>query len=407
MRRFVLFIVIGLFAIQGFATTRSDYLKAITQARDALSATYQQRLMDWKKSYVPDAFSGYTPPAFPVNLAEADGFFYTITGKEKYAREAARILVEFSQLRRLYPKAYRAKRKEYQYGLPPMTNFFQLIPYVRAYLWIKPSPVLTKEQRKIIKKTVAEAADYVFRYHEWGPMNRCIIRAAALRGAAKALPDHPRAHLWKHLSEEMAAQSLGKWTIEDAQIYNAVWLDALFMYIDFAGRQDIWQNPIMRYYFDYLLQLQNPLGYQAEYGDNHGFWDQTSRYMAIYERGAKEYRAGRFKWAANKMWQAVQADPETDNRKSGLSLINAYLWCDDSIQPKAPTNKSTEVLEDAFGKKIVFRSGWDKDATFLLLNYRDQVGFGKVPRIISLTPFPLKRKRSLMDTRTKIALALL
>ncbi len=394
MKRLIfLCLFLGLGWQVGRGATKSDYLKAIQLARDHLAANYDQRLKDWEKNYVPDAFSGYNPPAFPVNLAEGDAFLYKVTGQEKYAREAAKILVEFSRLRRFYPKVYWKKRKEYRYGLPPMTNFFQLIPYVRSYLWIQQSPVLTSEQRQLIQKTVAEAADYIFRYHEWGPMNRCMIRTAALMGAAKALPENPRARLWKRLALQMAASNLGKWTIEDAQIYNAVWLDALIMYIDFAGRKDMWQNPVLRYYFDYFLQLQNPLGYQAEYGDNHGFWDQTSRYLAIYERGAREYKAGRFKWAADKMWRAVQADPKTDNKKNGLAYINAYLWCDDSVKPVAPTNKSTEVLEDAFGKKIVFRSGWDKNATFLLVNYRDQVGFGKVPRDYLANTIPIETEK--------------
>ena len=63
------------------------------------------------------------------------------------------------------------------------------------------------------------------------------------------------------------------------------------------------------------------------------------------------------------------------------------------MTPTPPTNKSTEVLEDAFGKKIVFRSGWDKDATFLLLNYRDQVGFGKVPRDYLANTIPIETEK--------------
>ena len=394
MKRIVFLIALLTFAAASlFATTRSDYLRVIQKSRDYLANQYNQKMADWEKSYIPDALSGYQPPAFPVSLAQSDALLYHVTGKREYAKEAARILVEFSSLRKYYPKAYLAKRKEYRYGLPPMTSFFQLIPYVRSYLWIKNYSGLTVNQRKEIEKTVAKAADYVFRFHEWGPMNRCMIRAAALMAAVKALPEHPRAHLWKRLAKEMAEQSLGKWTIEDAQIYNAVWLDALLMYIDFSGEKNVWRKPVLHYYFDYLLQLQNPLGYQAEYGDNHGFWDQTSRYLAIYERGAREYKDGRYKWAANKMWHAVQSDPQTDNRKSGLSYINAYLWCDDSVKPQEPTNKSTEALEDLFGKKIVFRSGWDPDATFLLVNYRDQIGFGKVPRDYLANTIPIETEK--------------
>ncbi|MBW1802492.1 MAG: hypothetical protein JRJ85_17390, partial [Deltaproteobacteria bacterium] len=42
------------------------------------------------------------------------------------------------------------------------------------------------------------------------------------------------------------------------------------------------------------------------------------------------------------------------------------------IKPQSPDNLSGEVMEDVQGKKIVFRSGWDENASYLLLNYRDE-----------------------------------
>ena len=373
--------------------TKSDYLNVIKAARNNLSAQYQQKLSGWEKTYIPDAFSGYAPPSFPVQLVEGDGFLYHVTGQAMYAKEAVKVLIEIGRLRTYFPAAYRSYQKEYRYGLPPMTNFFHLIPYIRSYLWIKSSGMMTPDQKSEIEKNIAQTADYVFRFHEWGPMNRSILRAAALMAASKALPKHPRAKLWRRKAQELAAPSLAKWTIEDAQIYNAVWLDGLFMYIDFAGDQTIWRQPVRHYYFEYLLQLQNPLGYQAEYGDNHGFWDQTARYMAIYERGAKEYHDGEYKWAAAKMWRAVQNDPKNNNIQTGLSYINAYLWCDDSVRPQEPTNKTTEVLEELYGKKVVFRSGWDPDATFLLLNYRNGNEYGKVPKDYLVNTIPIETEK--------------
>jgi hypothetical protein len=54
------------------------------------------------------------------------------------------------------------------------------------------------------------------------------------------------------------------------------------------------------------------------------------------------------------------------------AFTDAFRWADDSIQARSPTSLSQEVLEDVIGKKVVFRDGWSRTSTFLLLNYRDE-----------------------------------
>ena len=65
---------------------------------------------------------------------------------------------------------------------------------------------------------------------------------------------------------------------------------------------------------------------------------------------------------------------------NALLCIQAYAWCDDSIPSIQPKWESEEVLDDLIGKKVVFRSGWDPEATYMLLNYRDELGYGFIPR---------------------------
>jgi len=384
-------LVISVLWESGYAARKSEYLQVIQRARDRLSAQYDSLLAQWKKSYVPTAFGGYAPPMFPVDLAELDAFLYQVTGNRSYAEEAVRAMVDYVGLRDLYPKEFRTFRKEYQFGLPPITSFFHLVRFIRAYLWVKDAD-MAPGHRRIIEGAIAESADYTFRYHEWGPMNRAILRAAGLQAAARALPNHPNASRWSRLARRLAQSSWGKWTIEDAQIYNAVWLEGLLMYADLCDRTDLWDSPVTRYYFRYFTRLLTPVGYIAHYGDNHGFWNQTLRYAACLEKGASVYRDPEAKYAADVLFRTYINDPKSDKGRV-FPLINAYLWCDDSVPLQKPTSKSQEVLEDLFGKKIVFRSGWEPDDLFLLLNYRDGGKFGRIPKEYLITTIPIETEK--------------
>jgi hypothetical protein len=63
-----------------------------------------------------------------------------------------------------------------------------------------------------------------------------------------------------------------------------------------------------------------------------------------------------------------------------ILAMQAYEWADDAVPVERPRWGSEELLDDLVGKKVLFRSGWDPQATYMLLNYRDEGHYGLVPR---------------------------
>jgi hypothetical protein len=49
---------------------------------------------------------------------------------------------------------------------------------------------------------------------------------------------------------------------------------------------------------------------------------------------------------------------------------------DETVRPERPTVGTQEALDELVGKKVVFRNGWDKDSTFLMLNYKPETDYG-------------------------------
>jgi hypothetical protein len=54
---------------------------------------------------------------------------------------------------------------------------------------------------------------------------------------------------------------------------------------------------------------------------------------------------------------------------------------------------SEEVMEDLVGKKIVFRDGWNEDATYLLLNYRDEGPYALMARDYLRHTIPVEEEK--------------
>ena len=87
---------------------------------------------------------------------------------------------------------------------------------------------------------------------KWSAMNRAMLRAESFMAAALAFPNHKRANKWKKMAEILASDSIEKWEIEDAQIYHPVWLRPYINYLDLTGRTEVFQSPVMKFYFDYF-----------------------------------------------------------------------------------------------------------------------------------------------------------
>ncbi len=49
-----------------------------------------------------------------------------------------------------------------------------------------------------------------------------------------------------------------------------------------------------------------------------------------------------------------------------------WRYRDPSVEPETPDFRSGDALEGVISKKIVFRSGWEEEASYLLLNYKDE-----------------------------------
>ena len=301
-----------LFFLAEFATGQitdvqiDAYLK--TTLDNALE-TKDEALDRWKERYaafgdennIVSELIGYQPPNFLALMADISSHLYERTGEDEYAAITRELLLEIPALRALFPEEFRT-RVEYQIGVPAV-NWFRTLPiYTTAYMRTAESGVYSAEDREIVSEAVASSVDIVFAFPEWGAMNRALLRAESFMAAWRAFPDHPNAARWEKMGEILAEDSIGKWEIEDASIYHAVWMRAYVGYIDMAGLTDAYDSPILKYYFDYLVALMTPDGSIPEFGD--GRWNTSlNEYHLALERGAREYNSPSMKWAANRMFE--------------------------------------------------------------------------------------------------------
>ena len=380
-------------ASAGSRHSRQEYLDLAKTAYQVGLESCPAAIQKWLETYKPDVEAGYTPPDDAVWFARLAAGLYDLTRDEQYAREAARWLAGHHRFKEKFPEELRKQRIEYADGLPTTVDFFSLPCFSRAYCEIKDSSVPTPEQRKEIEQSIAESADYVYNTSEWGPMNRATIRAEGLIWSAKALPDHPHAARWRQLAEVIAADSWGRWSEEDSEIYHPVWLGALLRYADGVGDRSVFDKITTRYYFDYFVHLLAPHGMVPDFGDAR--WNENwMEYIGCLERAATEYRSGEFKWGAQYILEAAVAQQRPISNRSAVALLDAYRCADDSVTPREPPARSEEVLEDLVGKKIVFRNGWSGESTYMLLNYRDEGNFARLPRDFLRNTIPVEEEKA-------------
>ncbi|GJQ20709.1 MAG: hypothetical protein HBSIN02_10640 [Bacteroidia bacterium] len=349
------------------------YLEKIRESAEKGWKEYPGWIEQWKKSAKTSVLWGYDAPGAPPYLAAVLGFLYEETRNREYARRAAEILLNYGRLRSELPKGYENTRAEYKEGVPAISNFFFMAPYIRAYLRVKDAGVLNPEARRIVERDVAGSADFIFHFPEWGAHNRAILRAEALLYAALAIPDHPNAGKWRKMANVIARDNLHSWEIEDATGYHGVWLLSLYSYAEASGNTEFFDSPITHYYLDYYLRLIGPQGTIPEFGDSR--WNsgwESLRFVPVFERGAAVRKDPELKWAAKTIFERRPRSSAILSVSEGYSLSEAYRWCDETIQPRQPQSLSQEVLDDVVGKKIVFRNGWTEGSTYMLLNYRDE-----------------------------------
>jgi len=379
--------------VRAAAQVREQYLSLARQAFEGGLTSIPAQVEQWKETWQPAPEWGYQPPGGPPYYARLAGSLYHLTGEERYARTAIEWMARHHEYKAFFPAEMHGVRPDYAGGIPTLTDFFQMSFFGEAYLFVKDSPSLTPAERDRIEASIAEGAEYVFYFPEWGPMNRAMLRAYSLLLAAKALPDHPNAAKWDKMARVLAADSWGKWEEEDAQIYHPVWLISLVRYADALGDRSLFDHPTVRYYFDYFTHLLDPSGMVPDFGDArwHANW---SWYVALLERAATEYGRDEYRWAARRIFSAMQEElGPTVGIGDGMNLADAYRWSDDRVTVVPPPAVSEEVMEDQVGKKIVFRDGWDADANYLLLNYRDEGPYARMARDYLRNTIPVEEEK--------------
>ena len=358
--------------------TLEDALASLDAQTERWKATYSEL----QGTNIVSELVGYQPPTFIVNIADLSSWLYQETGDKAYARTTRDLLVSMNEYRQFFPIAYRT-RVEYNDGVPAV-NWFRALPvYTEAFERTKRSGVYSESDVASIRDAVESSVEIIFKFPEWGAMNRAMLRAESLLAAALAFPDHPRAKDWKKMAEILASDTIGHWEIEDASVYHPIWLYAYVNYLDLAGNRTAFESPMLKYYFDYFVALLTPAGTIPDFGD--GLWKMSlTEYVVLLERGAKEYQSPQMKWAAMRMLENMgvvrgngsgfSSGPALEKPNVGIAqvLVRRTDWADAKIKPAQPTFLSGDALDEIVSKKIVMRSGWDEDATYLMLNYKDE-----------------------------------
>ena len=128
--------------------------------------------------------------------------------------------------------------------------------YIRAFETLDRLNQFSMEEARAAREVIEDSMEYLLRTVEWGTMNRTMLRAESLAWAVRALPDHPRAEVWRMQDRALADDNWGNWEIEDATIYHGIWLYALMGHADVSDRLNaLFRTPEMYYYAQYFLNL--------------------------------------------------------------------------------------------------------------------------------------------------------
>ena len=356
--------------------TRADYFQYIQEAYRRDSNQLEQEIENWQKQFNPDnSLFGYSPPGWPLSMAAVAAFLYEHTGESHLAETARDILLRYREWTRLMPEKALKTRPEYADGIAPIEPVFQPLMYVPAAARIRPA--VSAEDFAAISAIVADSEKMVLRFPEWGGHNRAMLRAAGLALSAQVFKDHPEAGMWAQLADELAEESWGRWSIEDTQMYQSHWLRAMIHYSEARQKYELKTFIQPRMVLKSMVQLQTPLGSLPDYGDSHWMMHSQWEWLACLEWGAGVYNDQEMKWAAHRIWE--QRQQEAPTMYGANVLTYAWRWCSDEVDVQEP-GTTLDALDDLVLKKAVFRTGWDKDATYGLFNYRDEGDYGRVAR---------------------------
>jgi hypothetical protein len=372
----LLALAIGLFtggeAAAQKPSRRAQYLVYAKASADWVWSRYDETVAQWRKSFDPKNVFGYRAPGGLLEMAAIYAHFFEVEKKPDYADRAKKVLLTYGDYRSEFPDFARKARADYADGIPPLPDFFTVMRYTRAYETLHRRNKLTPAENTVCEKIISESVSYMLRTQEWGTMNRSVLRAENLAWAIRALPLHPDVAVWDMQRKALGDDNWGNWEIEDASLYNGVWLYSLMGYADALNKlPDLFRTPEMYYYGRYFLNLMSPAGMIPDFGDAH--WESNWPHFLVYfEAAAAATKDPQLAWAASTIAGKFVDFTKPTSVGLGYMFLDAVRWGADSVAPAVPTALSQEVMEDVQGKKIVFRDGWDPKSSYLLLNYRDE-----------------------------------
>jgi hypothetical protein len=319
---------------------------------------------------------GYCPPRWMLDFGAISAFLYARNKDPQYALQSKSALLFYREWLKHLPDNAPQQRPEYSDGIPPLEPVFYPSIFVSAVQKIR--EILTNSELDVLISMLADALKPILRFPEWGGHNRAMLRAAGLALAAQAFPNHNEAKQWGSLADELAEESWGRWSIEDAMLYQPHWLRALFLYAKAMGRETELVDMIPpRMFLKATTQLISPIDILPDYGDSHWLMHSHWEWMACLEWGARMYQDASMKWTANRIYEGRK----NDTPSAYLAMVAGYAWewCDDTVTACPPVNRE-DALDDLVVKKIIWRTGWDANASYACLNYRDEGDYGRVAR---------------------------
>jgi hypothetical protein len=350
----------------------SKYLDFARSSADWVANHYDELVAKWRQTFDPENVFGYRPPGGLLEMAAISSYLYEKEKKPDFAAHAKRVLLTYGDFRSAFPDWAKAKRADYADGVPALPDFFSAMRFIRSYEVLHRLGLFSPEESKKLEDQISQSMEYLLRSQEWGTMNRAALRAECLAWAVRALPAHSRTKVWDMQRRALGDDNWGNWQIEDASLYNGIWLYALISYAEALGKSaELWKTPEWNYYAQYYLHLMDPDGMVPDFGDAH--WESNwAHYLVFFEAAAAAYKDPALKWAAMTIGRKFIDFGNPSNIGLAVMLLDCYRWGTDSVSPAPPSTLSEEVMEDVQGKKIVFRSGWGPKDTYLMLNYRDE-----------------------------------
>jgi hypothetical protein len=366
-------LIVPLLAASLPAAPRARYLAYARSSADWTYAHRDELIAQWKKTFDPLNVFGYRAPGGLLEMAVIYAYLYEKEKRPEYAARAKEVLLTYGDYRSAYPESSIALRSDYAGGgVPALPDFFTTMRYIRTYDTLRRLGRLSPAEKAKASDLIAGSMRYLLRTAEWGPMNRSALRAESLAWAVRALPEHPDCPRWEMQRQALGDDNWGNWQIEDATIYNGVWLYSLLGYADALDRiAAMFATPEMYYYARYYVNLMCPAGIVPDLGDAH--WTSNwNHFLVFFESAAAALGDPGCKWAAETIAAKFVDFDKPTSAGLGAMLLDAYRWGSDAVKAAPPAASSMEVMEDVQGKKIVFRNGWSPLSSYLLLNYRDE-----------------------------------